>query len=514
MKKKMISLFITVMILMTGVCHAASYTLPEKLLNQLSIGSGLKGNFTIHAEGDEFRTPFLEAVSDAGFFIRGMSSGSDLHYYVFQGDEAEQRSAVSELYRKDGVYYFRSDMVPEKILAFPVLSQYLETMFPAEGENGSASSFVSNILRLTEQEKKEKWDPVLTRYQNKLEFWLADFAFNPVTVKLDNGFFALDFTYEIPAEKVKEKIVSIVGEIASDKEASALFDSVMTPEEKNLYLNSNLLYFYQEALDAVIIDKPVRMSKRVSAVGDLLRFKLELPLDEKTTGYQSLDIDMLNNLTIYTLRKSGQVYILGTPDMSIFSKPEYEQSVWFSSIRLDDKEETKKENISVRADIKKTHEEQQEEEKTHETEHYSISVVQDLTYLPEEIDQSLVPEFETVKMDINMHYSSKYAQNSATELVISSEINRGSSKMTVSADVKSAAPWLFVPFEVKNPEAVMPGSDRLIDIDSYMSDWISNAKTMLRYNDDEETENGNKNGKDTQAENSMAGDAETEPLDE
>ena len=155
MKKKMISLFIAVMILMTGVCHAASYTLPEKLLNQLSIGSGLKGNFKIHAEGDEFSTPFLQAVSDAGFYIRGMISGSDLHYYIFQGDESEQRSAVSELYRKDGIYDFRSDMVPEKILAFPVLSQYLETLFPAEGENASAASFVSNILRLTEQEKKE-----------------------------------------------------------------------------------------------------------------------------------------------------------------------------------------------------------------------------------------------------------------------------------------------------------------------------------------------------------------------
>ena len=77
-------MIIMLIILVTGTCHAASYTLQEKMYNQLSIGSGLKGTFSIKAEGEKFRTPFLDTVTDAEWSLRGIQSGSDLHYYVFQ----------------------------------------------------------------------------------------------------------------------------------------------------------------------------------------------------------------------------------------------------------------------------------------------------------------------------------------------------------------------------------------------------------------------------------------------
>ena len=126
MKKRFISIFVLLMVMAVNICQAASYTLPEKMYNQLSIGSGLKGNFLITAEGDAFKTPFLNAVNDAAFSVRGISSGKDLHYYIFQGDEQEKQTAVTELYRKDGLYYLRSDLVQGKILSFPVASQLFE----------------------------------------------------------------------------------------------------------------------------------------------------------------------------------------------------------------------------------------------------------------------------------------------------------------------------------------------------------------------------------------------------
>ena len=121
MKKKIISLIVLMLVIVTGTCQAASYTLPEKMANQLAIGSGLKGTFSITTKGEKFQTPFLKAVSDAEFSIRGISSDKDFHYYVFQSDEQENQSAVSELYRKDGICYFRSDMVQGKILSLPTL---------------------------------------------------------------------------------------------------------------------------------------------------------------------------------------------------------------------------------------------------------------------------------------------------------------------------------------------------------------------------------------------------------
>ena len=353
MKKIISSLIALLLVIITGTCQAASYTLPEKMSNQLAIGSGLKGTFTVTADGDKFNTPFLKAITDADFSVRGISSEQDFHYYVFQSDENENQSGISELYRKNGICYFRSDMVQGKILAFPTLGQFLDTLFPSSGENGSSSSFVSKIITLQEEDRKEKWDPVLNRYQNELELWLADFMFQHNTVKLESGLSALDFTYEIPMDKVGERIVELYKDITSDPEASALLGSVMSEEEKKVYANGNLLFFYQQALRSLNLDQPVRMNKRVSAMGDLLRFRLELPLNERTTGFNSLEIETGDQTAVYRLISSTKILVLGIPGTESLKQKEYVQSVWFADINTESEKGETENNKSVRIDIKK-----------------------------------------------------------------------------------------------------------------------------------------------------------------
>ena len=196
MKKTLFTLLALILVLATCTCQAAEYTLPEKMHNQLAIGSGLKGTFSISSEGEMFNIPFLKdifdtrflrTVSDAEYNLRGILSGKDLHYYVFQSDEQDQQKALSELYKKDGIYYFRSDMVQGKILEFPVKSAYIEQFIPSGGENVSPASFISNMMTVSEQDRKDQWDPVLTRYQNELEMWLAGFAVEAETVKTETG---------------------------------------------------------------------------------------------------------------------------------------------------------------------------------------------------------------------------------------------------------------------------------------------------------------------------------------
>ena len=477
MKKKAISVIIMLIILVTGTCHAASYTLQEKMYNQLSIGSGLKGTFTVTAEGEKFSTPFLDAVTDAEWLLRGIRSGSDLHYYVFQSNDQEEQSAFTELYRKDGTYYIKSDMVEGRILSFPVLSQYIDSLFPSGGENGSSSSFIAQIISLPENTRKEKWDPVIQRYQNELEMWLADFTVKADTVKLENNISALDFTYEIPTINVNAEILKIAGKIMSDPEATALLDTVMTEDEKRVYLNPNLLWFYAEALQSLEIDRPVRMSKRVSAIGDLLRFRLELPLDERTTGYQSVCIEMIGQLTLITLIKNGETLVAGFPSADKLKQTAFEQSFWFARVSSDP--EKAKDNRAIRIDVKKTNETYERDEKTHETEHYDISVTQDTGYLPADTDFSLLPESDPVHATVDLHYSSKYAQNSATTLEIEADIQQGDSRMEISGKLKTAAPWLFMPFEIADPTQV--GTDREQVLDPYITDWISNAASLVHH---------------------------------
>ena len=477
MKMRVIALIVMLAVLVSGTCYAASYTLPEKMYNQLSIGSGLKGTFTVTAEGEKFSTPFLNSITDAEWSLLGIRSGNDLHYYVFQSNEQDEQSAFSEIYKKDGVYYLKSDMVQGQILAFPVLSQILDTLFPAGGENGSSSGFVSGIITLPESTRKEKWDPVIQRYQNELEMWLADFTVQANTVKLENNLSALDFTYEIPMQSINDQIISIFGEIMADPEATALLDTVMTAEEKQTYLNPNLLYFYAEALQSLQTDRPVRISKRVSAIGDLLRFRLELPLDERTTGYQSLDIETTSLMTMVTVTKTGEVLAAGFPSREKLKQTEFEQSFWFARVNADP--EKADGNRSLRIDVKKSNESYEKDEKTHETDHYDIRIVKDTAYLPSDTDLSLIPDYDPLEMLIEMHYSSKYAQNSATTLEITADIRQADSQMKILGKLKTAAPWLFMPFEIKDP--VQVGTDREKVLDPYITDWISNAASMVHH---------------------------------
>ena len=481
MKRRLISVIVLLIVFVTGSCHAAGYTLPEKMNNQLSIGSGLKGSFSVSAEGEQFSTPFLNAVTDAEWAVCGIRSGDDLHYYVFQTNDREEQTALSEAYRKDGVYYLRSDMVQGKILAFPVLSQILASLFPESGENGSASSFIANIIKLPENIRKDKWEPVLQKYQNQLELWLAEFTVTADTVKMENGLSALDFSYEIPMDSIYEQSVKLIGDFTKDPDVTALLDTVMTDVEKKTYLNGNLLYFYLDALHSLQIDQPVKMSKRVSAIGDVLRFRLELPFDERTTGYRSVDIETIEQLTVITIRKTGEIMVAAFPETEKLKQPSFEQSVWFARLNADPEKE--KDNLAVRIDIVKKNETYEKDEKTHEINHYDIKVLQDTKYLPADSDLSLLPEYTDMDISLDLHYSSKYAQNSATTLEIGADVRRGDSSMNIQGKFKTAAPWLFMPFEIIDPVPV--GTDKEAVLDPYITDWISNAASMIHHNDSE-----------------------------
>ena len=516
MKKKTAILISILMVVMFTTCQAVSYSLPEKMANQLAIGSGLKGNFRVEIKGDRFRTDFLDAISDADFAIRGISSGEDLHYYVCQLKKEEsgkeQQKAISELYRQAGVYYFRSDMVQGKTLAFPSFSQMLDAVFSVKGENSSASSFVSRIIALPDDEKKEKWEPVLSRYQNELEIWLADFTVKADTVKLESGFSALDFAYEIPAKDVIDKILAVTEELTKDPEASLLFDTVMTPEEKSLYFNANLLYFYKDALNSVILNEPVRMKKRVSAMGELLSFEIDLPMDEKNTGFQSVQISMLDQKTVYTIRKHGALIVIAIPEISLFRQPAYDnQSVWLTYINTDNAGKDNN-SFAIRADIKKTNAVYDAKEENHEEYEYIINIQKDLNYTPDDLIP-LIPEFDPISVHVNLHYSSGYAQNKATTLQINATVStissvstddkndeKGSgnnnssekietaipdnySQLVLNGEIKTAQPWIFMPFDIENATETGTKTDKVIL--PYIEDWISNAKVMIMHNTDD-----------------------------
>ena len=479
MKKRIVCIITAVLIMAAGICQAATYTLPEKMHNQLAIGSGLKGTFRITTEGEKFRTPFLTAVSDADFSLRGMSSGKDFHYYVFQADENDNQSAVTELYCKDGICYLRSDMVQGKILALPATDSLTESLLPARGGNPSIAPFLTKIIMLPEKEYEDKWKTSVSRYLNELEMWLADFTVQADVVKQENGTSALVFTYVIPMDKARTQMILLFSEMIVDPEVSALLDTVMTPEQKALYADGSLMYYYQESLDALDLTGEIKMNKRVSAMGEVISSRIELPLNEKATGYQLLTIESTGGQTIYSLSGQEKTIVLALPDAKEGENLDT-RSIWFTYVSNSGEEGQP--NLSVRIDIRKsTKEYNDEEEKSHLENKYVITVVQDDTYLPEGYDKARLTETEQIDGELNLHYSSKYSQNSATTLEITASIRQGDSSIAFEGKFKTAAPWLFMPFEVIDPIAIDPANPQ--DLVLYFADWVSNAPSMIHHSE-------------------------------
>jgi hypothetical protein len=509
MRKSIICIITGLILLLTGTAGAATYTLPEKMQNQLAIGSGLKGTITVTAEGELSKDPFLNAVSDATYDLRGMASGHDLHYYLFQEYDGKQTN-LAEMYRKDGQYYFRSDVIPDTILGLTGFSVYLDGLFAEKGENPTLTSALTNYLALPEDTKEKQWKPVFNKYQNALEMWLHDFTAQADVVKQENGSSAFDFSYVIPIAEAKNKMVSLFAEFAADQELQGLLDTIMPKELKDLYFNGAFLWFYEDALNALDLKNDIRLSKRVSALGDLINSTMVLPLDPKVTGYDSITIESANGYSIYRLEGTDKAIVLGLPDIDLLADQEYERSVWVS--RIDNTQSPGEENgnFSVRADIRKTFRTyNDEEDRSHQEEHYEVKICQDTTYLPESHKDDDLGEWHDIEADLDLHYHSKYSQNSATTLEIKAGYRQNGSAVAIDAKLKTAAPWLFMPFEAVNPTEIGPDHPEITE--EYRTDWISNAASLIHHTEETEAETVPAETEAPEAEPETETESENEP---
>ena len=523
MKKTLFSVLFAVMLLIYQIGYAAGYTpLPEKLEKQITYGSGVSGSFTVSSEGEISGTPFFRAVSDAEYAVRGLVSGTDLLFSVFQVDQHEQQTGCTEIYRNENQYYLRSDMVQGKVLQFPDRSTIIDSFLLQKGENPSPASFIAEMTNLSETTGKNTLDSLFSRYRYELELWLSGYVTDGVFVRLDDGQSAFDSSYDIPVSEIKTLILKLMNELTADSEVSAFLDTVMTPEQKAVYMNRNLMYFYEEALNGLDLTGNVRINRRATTLGAVISTDLIMPLDPKTVGYQTLSIHSQNEGTTYSLSGDNKIVVLSVPDKSQAEQPTAESSYLFARI---DSDQPAEKNIAVRISILKDTETHEDDEgRYHQTDHYNISVQQDESCVPESFDRSLLAPFEKIEADISLHYSSKFAQNSSTKLEFTANVKQGSaSAVNIQGSVKTvnSDTWVFKPFDIAHAAPV--GTDFENTIISYGTDWISNASSMIHHTATEETSSVDDSSTDVSRESEEnsgnneqddSGEAETAPLGE
>ncbi len=482
MKKGISLILCCLLIALWSVGSAVTYTLPEKLEKQLAIGSGLKGSFVLKTEGTNDWIPLLAPYAGAEYQIRGMISGEDLHYYVYQTDAEENQWAKTEIYRKEDILYLRSDLLPGRVYTAATAAGLADTLIPSEGGNPSIGSALMKLLDLSAEEKEKTWQPILSRYEEWLEMWLQQFAAQPEVRRQEDGSSVMDLEFTIPVSALKAGIVALAREAAEDSALRAALGTVMTDEQLNTYLNGSLASFYEAALSQLNLDFDVTLNRTVSTLGETLVSTVVLPLDPEKTGWEALTLETSEGYTSYTLRSLEKTVTLVLPE-TMPEADEYNVSAWFLQMP-EGEAETPCETIALRADLQvKKAENTDLENRNHETDHYVLTVTQDAEKLPEGIRDSVSP-FETLTAELDLHYSSKYDNRSPTTAAFDLVCRQKEGSAHLYGSVKSASPWIFTPFEIENPVPLLGMSEEETQL--LLTEWMANSLLQIKPNAPEE----------------------------
>ena len=132
--KRMLCCLLTAVLFVffTASAFAAAYTLPYKMQRQLEVGSGLKGSFVIHSNASAEKEPLIHALSNVEFEIRGIRSENNIHYYIYQPGENEDRNNLTEFSILDNKYFLRSDFLAGKPYQLPDIDTFVNSRLNAE----------------------------------------------------------------------------------------------------------------------------------------------------------------------------------------------------------------------------------------------------------------------------------------------------------------------------------------------------------------------------------------------
>ena len=474
--KKRCFILLSVILILSFVSNAcgAGYTLPEKMQKQLQVGSGLKGSFVIHCNADPLKCPAIHAVQNAEFEVRGIQYGENLHYYIYQPGEGENRDALTEFCRIDNVRYFRSDLLDEKVYILPDPDHILSFFINAEGENPPVLPDLLHMVFEGEsgQEGSFNTEPL----EKQLEIWISAFSSDTSVLTAEDGSPRLSQTFRIPVAAVYDMVNNLIVSVTRDPSSMAYLEKILTPEQMDIYLNPKLDYYYTEAMKSLNLEEDIVFCRTVSTMGELIQSSLLLPLDASRTGYSSITFESSESRKSFLLSGPKGILYLELPAGFDPKADSYEGDICFARINTEDPESK---NISLKIHISKKHNtyEETDEEKTHETDSYSIHAVRETGFLPESISAELIPDMPPVDAEIEAHYSSKLRLSDSTILELSVSVKQGDYDFSMTGQVKTAPPWVFTPFNVQN--AVSTDRFKKEDFSELKNLWLRNAEEKL-----------------------------------
>lgn len=470
---------------------ADDYT-PTQLFRQQFIvgGNGLRGTVTISASGvAEWLEPLLPFTSQLQVRVIGekqagmselVDDDEDWQMKLWAKDAAGDQRALTYIYGSPEGLYIRSDLLPDTLLTLPVQNVNLPYQL-ADGEllglfmsfdllgltaadnggNTTAWSALADVAAIPPEDWEADWSPVLSKYDTLMDMWLSAYA-SPTVISGGTGSMTLRTTYEIPVEDVKEQTKYIIGLMLSDSDLQSLLAPYLTDEQRSLYLNPAMYWFYEHCIDIVPLNGSILLEREMTAMGETTSMTISLPLptlpQELTTPLGELAADVFSlpyrnafdGLENISIRQSdGEMSVsLNSPERTVTliladRAEEGEDVHWEGFFRITPAVGVEEPLLSAAFTWRSSQSLWEDEDyNTHEDFGWSLEISPDLTAAsPDDPFRSTYVEFMPVSLSASVGYTKKDKANSPVQLSIELSATLPGADVGLSASLKVAERW-------------------------------------------------------------------------
>ena len=439
MMKRLTAVLLALLMMCQCAFAVEAHSLSEKISLQMGDGSGMKGSFTLSAEGDAEWAQKIAAVAGNDFQIRCIRSGEGylLEIYAAEGDD---KHALTTVYITDGGATLKSELLPDMEVSFPVDAVIIDLITGYAGSNPTWYGAALNVGGVHDDVWASEWQTVLEPYYTNLEVWMNSYAAAPV-VTTENGHTVMTLRYEIPAKAIPEMMISIVEKVLNDQTLMALVTAQMTDEQKALYLSPDMLYHYQNIIRALPFEGSLVIERKMTTMGDVLYSSITLPLAFGGNGWKSLRIeDAMGAYTFTLVTEDGEAVLAMTAPEKTDAGDK--RIVTYRNIPYELSEENKA--VSLRAVVVTSYETRTDEDtRGHEITGFDITVEEDLSHLAADApERAFYEKVDTTALAFTLHLHSKNANTSPTTAALDFTYKAGGSSVTFSGQLKTTSPWM------------------------------------------------------------------------
>ncbi|MBE5768039.1 MAG: hypothetical protein E7333_00410 [Clostridiales bacterium] len=408
--KRFLCLMVSLMLL-AAVASAQAITLPEKFSHQVELGSGVKGSFTLDVSGSASWLNVLLPFNGAELqlrYIAPLNANQDLQLYL--EDEDGVQHGKMHLSLAEDYAAFTTELIPDTVLTLPMGEKLAAQL---SGKTPNKPAFFPALMEIVSAARMDTTGTLpdfSARYEAALEIWLADYAHEPETIKDKNSDARLVLRHDIPAADLKDEIKILMGQLLKDDAFVAWLHQYMDADQAAVYLNPDLLYYYEALIDAMPLEGEILLTRRLTSMGDVLSTDLTLPLPEETMGYSCLKA--------YVTPETMRLSLTGTENTVEVEMDttalNAETTQWSGILRYLPAEGEK---YSAFVDVKETRTVEGYDEKGYSHEYITIegSARPDFTHLgDDEAAKAEYADFAPVSAKTTMHFYSKSQNNNPT----------------------------------------------------------------------------------------------------